>query len=188
MLALAASSVIAVAYFAISGIIVGSLIRSHQLFRNRLGAATGAIFFTCALGHASHALHVGELAAAGNGVADSALTDLHTVIIDVATAAVAVFYWSLRRTYGSLMTGAKLFVDMRERQRQALELNDNVAQHLTVAQLALSMNDTDRARVAIDSGLASVKQVIGGLLGDEEDEIPRPGDFVRTEAVGRTAH
>jgi len=37
-----------------------------------------------------------------------------------------MYYWTLRRNYSSVMHGAQLFEDLRQRERQALELNDTV--------------------------------------------------------------
>ena len=52
------NAVIAVAYLLISLAIVVPLARSNQLRTNPLGAATAAIFFTCAVHHGSHAVHM----------------------------------------------------------------------------------------------------------------------------------
>jgi hypothetical protein len=51
MLGSAANLVIAVAYLAISWAILGPLLRTGQVRANRLGTATAAIFFTCAVHH-----------------------------------------------------------------------------------------------------------------------------------------
>ena len=50
----AANGVIALAYFLIALAIVVPLARSNQLRTNPLGAATAAIFLTCAVHHGSH--------------------------------------------------------------------------------------------------------------------------------------
>ena len=52
------NAVIMVAYLLITLAIVVPLARSHQLRSNPLGAATGAIFFTCSVHHGAHALHM----------------------------------------------------------------------------------------------------------------------------------
>ena len=41
--------------------------------------------------------------------------DWPTVTWDLITAAVAVYYWTLRSTYGPLMRGAALFEDLKEK-------------------------------------------------------------------------
>src|SRR5438445_10117356 len=53
-----ANALVAVVYVAIALIIAAPLKREGQLGANRLGTATAAIFFTCAIGHAMHALHL----------------------------------------------------------------------------------------------------------------------------------
>ena len=65
-------------------------------------------------------------------------------IWDIVGALVAIYYWTLRRNYGSLMQGAALFEDLRKREQQALELNDSVLQGLVVAKMALDLDDTPR--------------------------------------------
>ncbi len=53
-----ANSVVAVAYLMIGAAILRPLLRSGQVRSNRLGVATAAIFFTCALHHGSHPIHM----------------------------------------------------------------------------------------------------------------------------------
>ena len=65
--------------------------------------------------------------------------------LGVVGALVGVYYWTLGRNYGSLMEGAQLFEDMRKREEQALELNDNVLQGLVVAKMSLDLGDQRRA-------------------------------------------
>ena len=55
---LVCNAVISVAYFLIVLAIVVPLVKSHQLRSNPLGAATAAIFFTCAVHHGAHTLHM----------------------------------------------------------------------------------------------------------------------------------
>ena len=50
---------------------------------------------------------------------------------------VALYYLSLRGSYASVLRGAQLFEDMKVRERQALEINDNIVQGLSVAKYAL---------------------------------------------------
>ena len=55
---LVCNAVISVTYFLIVLAIVVPLVRSHQLRSNPLGAATAAIFFTCAVHHGAHTVHM----------------------------------------------------------------------------------------------------------------------------------
>src|SRR4051812_15540455 len=53
-----ANLVVAIAYLLIAGAIFVPLLRSAQLRANPLGTATAAIFFTCAVHHGSHFVHL----------------------------------------------------------------------------------------------------------------------------------
>ena len=55
---LVCNAVISVTYFLIVLAIVVPLVKSHQLRSNPLGAATAAIFFTCAVHHGAHTVHM----------------------------------------------------------------------------------------------------------------------------------
>jgi signal transduction histidine kinase len=185
--AAAANVVVTAAYVAISVVILRPLLREGQLGVNRLGTATGIIFFTCAVGHAAHALHligpsIGVEEAAG--IPLRATATFPHVFWEVITAAMGVYYWSLRRTYGALMKGAKLFEDMRERQRQALEINDNIVQGLFVAQTALALDEREVSEEALRSTLESARQIISDLLGEANSDVALgPGELVRKQAA-----
>jgi len=170
----AANAVIAAAYFLITLAIAVPLARSHQLRSNPLGAATAAIFFTCAVHHGSHSVHM-VLPSLGiddpRGLAFRDAWDWPLASWDVIGAAVAVYYWSLRRNYSSLMQGAKLFDDLRQREQQALELNDSVLQGLVVAKLALDLDQPDRAQTALTTAIDSASRMITDLLGSEHHSM-----------------
>lgn len=166
----AANGVIALAYFLIALAIVVPLARSNQLRTNPLGAATAAIFLTCAVHHGSHAVHmlVPEFVEGDErGLAMRAAWGWPLTIWDVVGATVAVYYWTLRRNYGSLMEGAQLFEDLRKREQQALEINDSILQGLVVSKMALDLDDVDRARAALDVSIQSASRIITNLLGSE---------------------
>lgn len=173
------NAIIAVAYLLIALAIVVPLARSRQLRTNPLGAATAAIFFTCAVHHGSHSIHM-LLPAFGTddtqGLAMRAAWGWPLALWDVVGALVAVYYWSLRRNYSSLMQGAKLFEDLREREQQALELNDTVLQGLVVAKMALDLDQVDKANAALTTSIASASRIITGLL----DSKHNPLDLVRS--------
>lgn len=181
---LAANLVVAVAYVAIAVAVLVPLVREGQLRSNRLGAATAAIFLTCAVHHGSHAAHM-LLPTLGMATDEglalrTAFSGWHTVIGDIVAAWVGIYYWTMRRTYGSLMRGATLFEDMRERQRQALEINDNIVQGLFVAQTALALDEREMSEEAMRSTLDSARQIISDLLGEAgtESELG-PGQLLR---------
>lgn len=183
----AANLVIAVCYLAICTAIIKPLITTNQWRSNRLGLATAAIFFTCAVHHGTHTAHLVLPAFGVEKEAGLALRDAfawHVVAWDFVGAAVAAYYWSLRRTYGALMQGAKLFDDLKERQRQALELNDNIVQGLVAAEMALRLNERDMSAEAIERTLVKARSIITDLLGEAGSEIELgPGDLVRARAA-----
>jgi signal transduction histidine kinase len=168
------NAAIAGAYLLIALAIVIPLARSNQLRTNPLGAATAAIFFTCAVHHGTHALHM-VLPSFGladeRGVAMRAAWGWPLAIWDVVGMVVALYYWSLRRNYASLMQGAQLFEDLRKREQQALELNDSVLQGLVVAKMALDLQDTDKAHSALSTSIDSASRIITNLLGSEHFTI-----------------
>lgn len=181
---LAANAVVALAYLAIAAAIVRPLIASGQLRSNPLGAATAAIFLTCAVHHGGHSVHM-LLPYAGTeraqGLALRASYDWEAASWDIITAAVGIYYWTLRRTYAPLMRGAKLFDDMRQREQQALELNDNVLQGLVVAKMALELGQRETATNALESSISSASRMISDLLGSQ----PARGEsgLLRTKAA-----
>ena len=180
-----ANGVVASAYLAIASTIFWNLKQSGQLSQNRLGLATAMIFLTCASHHGSHTIHF-LLPSVGlevdEGLALREGWEWHTATVDIWTAAVGVWYWSLRKTYAPLMRGAKLFEDMKERQRQALEINDNVVQGLTVAHMALASKDENRSMEAMEATLAKSRRIISDLIGEVgEEKRLAPGELVRTE-------
>jgi hypothetical protein len=162
------NSVIAVAYLLISVGILRPLISSRQLRSNPLGTATAAIFLTCAVHHGGHVVHMllpyGGIEVA-QGTAMRAAYDWEMAVWDVVGAAVGVYYWTLRRTYSSLMRGAKLFEDIRQREHEAVQLNDAVLQGLVVAKMSLELDQRERAMDALDSAINAATSMIGNLLG-----------------------
>lgn len=167
----AMNTVVLLAYLAISFHILKGVVRSGRLLSNPLALATGLIFFTCAVHHGSHPFHmllpyVGIEEHTGIPMRE-AFDDWHTSSFDLFTAGVAIWYWRLRNRFPALVRGSALFEDLRERERQALEINDNVVQHLAVAKLAYDLGKHDEAYDAIDKGLTSARKIITELIGDD---------------------
>ncbi len=172
-LAAAANLVIATTYLGIAVAILLPLLRTRQVPSNRLGMATAAIFLSCAVHHGGHSAHMLLPALGmetGHGLALRHAFDWHFVLWDVVSAGVGIWYWSLRSTYGSLMRGAALFEDLKEKQRRALEINDNIVQELAVAKLALEMDQREMSEEALEQAMVSARQIISDLLGDTESE------------------
>jgi len=72
------------------------------------------------------------------------------------------------------------------RQRQALEINDNVVQGLAIAKYALDAGDEQKAYEAVARTLTSARGIISDLLGGEDSGQLGPGDLVRGEAANPT--
>jgi len=171
---LVCNAVIMAAYLGICVAIVVPLAKSRQLRTNPLGAATAAIFFTCAIHHGAHSVHM-VLPSLGfddpQGLAMRSAWGWPLASWDVIGAVVAVYYWSLRRNYGSLMQGAQLFQDLRQREQQALELNDTVLQGLVVAKMALDLNQPVKANEALTASIGSASRIITQLLGSQHHSL-----------------
>jgi hypothetical protein len=66
------------------------------------------------------------------------------------------------------------------RRQQALEINDNIVQGLTVAQLALELGRPEESLLAVEDTLAKARTIISSLLGEMQDEDAlNAGDLVR---------
>lgn len=105
--------VIAVCYLCICGLIMRGLIRAGEWRTNRLGVATAGIFYTCAVHHGLHTLHMLEPTFGIDSRAGLAMRqafDWHSVVSDFVGAGVALYYFSLRRSYRALLTGPKMVI------------------------------------------------------------------------------
>jgi hypothetical protein len=81
--------VIAVCYFCISGLIARGLVRAGEWRTNRLGVATAGIFYTCAVHHGLHTLHMLEPTLgfhSPTGLAMREAFDWHSVASDMVGA------------------------------------------------------------------------------------------------------
>ena len=94
--ALLGNIVIACAYAAITVAIVVPVVRAGQLRTNRLAVATAMIFFSCAVGHALHAVMYWQAAfqaAQMPGMHEPEAVSLWpSAVWDVLTAIVGVYY------------------------------------------------------------------------------------------------
>ena len=170
MVGMVCNAIISLAYLLIVFAVAVPLARSGQLRKNPLGAATAAIFLTCSVHHGAHAIHM-LLPAFGiydeQGLAMRVGWGWPLALWDVAGAVVGVYYWSLRRNYPGMLHGAQLFADLRQREQQALELNDSVLQGLVVAKMALDLDDVEKARGALTHSISSASAIITDLLGSD---------------------
>jgi hypothetical protein len=182
-LVMVADALAAAAYAPIAYLILSGLVASEQLRTNRLGVATALIFVT---GAGYHALEAFALLAPSLGIGKThglALRhawDWHVVVWGLLTAAAGIYYLALRRSGGAAPQGAQMFEDLKVRERQALEINDNIVQGLTVAKYAMSIGAEDQSRRAIEDTLVRARQIITDLLGEPGSAIELgPGDLRR---------
>lgn len=179
-----ANGVIMVAYSLIAAAILVALVRTRQVRTNLLGSATAMIFFTCAVHHGSHTLHM--LAPyvdleVHEGLAMREAMGWHAAVWDVLSAAVAVYYWTLRRQYGALLQrGPVLFADLKARQRSALEINDNIVQGLALAQYRYEAGEPEKAHEAVVKTLAAARAMMSDLVDPVVGRPIEAGDLVRT--------
>lgn len=176
-LALFANVAVTIAYAAIATRIFGAVHASGQWRTNPLAVATGAIFLTCAAGHAGHVEH---MLLPSTADAARAVWDWHFIAIDLATAAVGLRYWMLRSRFGALIRGVSLFEDVAARRREAFDIQDGVVQQLATAKMAFELGDQAAGMAALEAGLTASR----GLVHDRSSPagIPtttRPGELRR---------
>jgi len=56
----------------------------------------------------------------------------------------------------------------RERQRQAIEIHDDVVQGLALAKLSFELGDEATGHAALEDALAAARRLVSDLLGDED--------------------
>ena len=168
--ALVCNAVLGAAYLAILVSILVPLARSRQLRSNPLATATAAVFLTCAVHHGAQSV---QLLLPSLGLADAQGLALRTAwgwplaAWDVLAALVGVCYWSIRGSHSTWTQGAQLFVDLRAREQQALELNDTVLQGLVVARMALDLEQPAKADEALTASIGAARAIITDLLGHQ---------------------
>lgn len=177
-------AVAAVAYLAIFWIIGSGMLAGGQWRTNRLGTATALLFLAAAVHH-------GVIFGVAVGGEHGGL-GWPRFVADGLTALAGIHYLSLRGSYASVLRGAQMFEDMKVRERQALEINDNIVQGLTVAKYAMTMGSDEQSRQAIEDTLRHARMIITDLLGEDELHGLRPGDLRRDRAAsvdtrGRTS-
>ena len=55
----------------------------------------------------------------------------------------------------------------RERQRQAIEIHDDVVQGLALAKLSFELGDDATGHAALEDALAAARRLVSDLLGDD---------------------
>ena len=82
------------------------------------------------------------------------------------------------------VTDRKLFLDMKDRERRALEINDNVVQGLTVALMALEAEDYGKTEVALQATIGRARDIIGDLIGTASGNVVLSRGRLRRTTAG----
>jgi two-component system cell cycle sensor histidine kinase/response regulator CckA len=190
---LLANMIIAVAYLAITVAIVVPVKRAGQLRTNKLAVATSMIFFSCAVGHALHAVMAYESIIEGPARhhmrQEAAGWSWTSAVWDGLTAAVGVYYWSLRRGYGVLLGEGAIYVDpWRQQHLDAAAARERAAADLAEAHratLATVVEHSDDAIVGLTpEGLITAwNHGAEKLFGHTAEEmLGRPATMLADEA------
>ena len=155
--------------------IVRPLVSSRQLRTNALGAATAAIFLTCAVHHGAHVVHM-LMPYAGVDLEQGMA--MRKAWGPPAGASGTSSAPSSRPTTGpceeasaASSASPQLFKDQVEREQRALELNDTVLQGMVVARMALDLGERKRGMAALDTSIAAASQMITELIGDDRGHL-----------------
>ena len=152
------NGIILFCYLTISWNIFKGLIQTKQLTTNKLGLATGLIFFYCGIHHGLHTFHMLE----GNlvGQATKQAMDLHTVAWDLLGSIGGVWYLSLRKMYKVILEKQPvLFLDDTKRKQQAEAINTNITEKLVAARLHSEAGEAELAEESIGEALEASREV-----------------------------
>ena len=185
-----ANAIILCAYLAIALNLVRSFQRHGGWRANPMAVATAGIFFTAAVHHGLHPVQQllgagGELG--GGASLRRAFDGWGVALWDVVTAAVALWYWAVRNRLPAVLGRASLFGAADERERQALEIHDNVVQGVATAKMAFELEDHDRGLRALDQTLTSARRIITELLDDSPRVRVERRDLRRDHPAGGTS-
>ena len=186
--------IVGAAYLAISYIILSGLIRTGQVTSNKLGLATGLIFLTCAVHHATHAFHMLIPVARNRGPAKAlALRDgwhWQTVGLGCADGDRRRLSTTCRCVAATpaCFRGAQMFEDMKVRQRQALDAERQHRPGPDRGEVrARPAVEDARSREAIEETLRKARALITELLGERHSEVELgPGDLRRAQGAAVT--
>ena len=115
-IAAGANAVIAACYFGIVWVIVSGLLKTGQTKSNALGVATAMVFFTCAVHHGSHTVHLllPLIGSDSHGLAMRHAFGWQMAAWDIFGAIVGIVYLSLRSSFGRLLQTPSMFLDMSQ--------------------------------------------------------------------------
>ena len=108
---------------------------------------------------------------------------IHGVFIVGATIAGLTVWKQEERLRDSYQDAARRLAEAETRQRDALELNDSVLQHLAVADYAFELGMPEKGQAALKQSLAATQRIVSNLLEESMHNV-EPGDLVRSEPLG----
>lgn len=102
----------------------------------------------------------------------------------VAIGAAGIHGWTRRSLGAAPVRGGAPAEDLRERQRQALVIHDNVVQGLATAKLSLELGETQAGMRALEDTLEAARRIISDLHdGPDGAGLPQA---LRRPVVART--
>jgi signal transduction histidine kinase len=107
---------------------------------------------------------------------------IHGGFILGATIAGLTVWKQNERLRSSYQEAASRLAEAQTRQRDALDLNDNVLQHLVIANQAFELGLTDMGTTALKDSLKETQKLVSASLRSSMAEI-QPGDLVRKQAA-----
>ncbi len=164
-LGLVANAVIATAYLAVAVLLGVNISRTRQWMTNPLAAGTFFLYLTCGGAHGIVGLQLASLSVSGAAVEGSRLLYGSWTMWgwDIVTAGVGVWYWTMRNRFPDLVSGTAVFEDLRQRQKRAVEINDNVVQGLARAKLSLDLHRDAEGREALQETIEASQRIVKEL-------------------------
>lgn len=183
IVAAGASLVMAVTFAAIAAFLWRSIRKGRQLTSNPLLTGVALVVTTSAVGHLLHFEHTilpiyVPAAASWLGLGDVAhavgfghwarIAMVHPLLLatDIATAGVAVWYFTLRRQQRDVLRGAELADDLDAREREARMMQDSVVQTVVEAKLLLDMGRREEAVETIQDAIGESQRIVDTFLDD----------------------
>ena len=106
---------------------------------------------------------------------------IHGLFILGATIAGLTVWKQNEQLRDSYQKAARDLAAAETRQRDAFELNDNVLQHLAIADYSFELGMEDKGRAALKRSLVETQKIVSELLANSGGEL-EPGDLVRKTA------
>lgn len=106
---------------------------------------------------------------------------IHGLFILGATIAGLTVWKQNEQLRDSYQSAARKLAEAETRQRDALDLNDNVLQHLAIADYSFELGLEEKGRAAVKRSLAETQKIVTELLSSSVGDV-KPGDLVRATA------